>query len=106
MCSPDIFSFIEDPYTEGPKVLDLLLDSTLTFNVPIVTYNPANCQTLTWDVYRTSDDANMQTAMPSTFSISGAVLTITHYQSNIENRKMLYGENNYYFKGTIVDPGY
>ena len=74
----------------------------MTFSLPVVTYTPASCLTLTWKVYRASDNANMETLMPSTFSITSE-LTITHYESNYSIRKSLYGEDNYYFKGYLDD---
>ena len=71
-----------------------------------MTYNPSQCQQLTWKVYRTSDGADMEATLPAVFSVGATHLTISHTVSNYSERKNLFGEDNYYFKGVIDDVGY
>jgi len=48
----------------------------------------------------------MEATLPAVFSVGATHLTISHTVSNYIERKNLFGEDNYYFKGVIDDVGY
>ena len=49
-----------------------------------------------------SDDADAELLWPSNFSISATELTITHVVSNYADRISLFGNNEFYFRGTVT----
>ena len=64
---------------------------------------PSGCFTVSWKVFRASDNQDMEVAMPSVFSVGATDLTFTHTEANYVDRLTLFGENDYYFQGTLDD---
>lgn len=104
-CSGSLYTFTESAYSVGATSFDLLADSYIQFPLPTVTYTPSGCQSLIWKVYRASDGADMEEALPAVFSIGATHLTISHSVDSYSERKQLFGNNDYYFQGQVDDVG-
>jgi hypothetical protein len=75
---------------------------------PQILLAPAGCFSVTWKVFRQSDNANMVDTYPSIFSISSAGLVgVTHSVTDFAQRNarmaLLLSDTNYYFEGTLDD---
>jgi len=106
LCAGDILTFTEETgYSVATQTLDLLSDVSVTVRMPTVTYTPTLCITLTWKVFRKSDNMEVSSAMSQVFNVGATELTVTHSKDNFSRRKDLFGEDNgeFYWKGFLDD---
>ena len=95
---------VENTFSGGITVFNLLTDTSKSITLPTLTVTPADCAfTMTWVVKRTADNQDMAVAMSSVFAISGSNLQLSNTVSDYTLRKSLYGNMPLYFLGTIND---
>ena len=87
----------EPSWTPSTTDFNLLSDSTKTIALPQLWMPQNKVVTHNWTVYRTSDDADMVSLMPSNFSIGATELTVTSVIDDFQMRKDLFGTTTYYF---------
>ena len=62
---------VSGDYSDSVGVIkfNLLADETASVRLPVVKYEPVTCTTLTWKVFRKSDDLDISISMPSVFKV-------------------------------------
>ena len=90
-------------FTNPNEVFNLLTDSTLDIDLPVLTTTPNGCFSINWKVYRASDNVDMETTLPSNFAIDtgNGWLRVTHTLGDFTERLSLFsnGPETYYFEG-------
>ena len=91
----------------NPNIVKDLLPSGTTdpyINFPSMTYTPDGCFSITWKVYRSSDDQDMEIILPLQFLMDTAGLAVA-FTGNFADRLTLFsnGPVSYYFEGTFSD---
>ena len=84
---------------------DLLLDTAVSIPLPTLSSAAQGCYTVSWNIYRQSDDADMEATLGSVFTIVGDThLAVSHDVSDYAQRLALFASgSNYYFVGTVSD---
>ena len=56
-------------FTNPSIVFDLLIDSSLNEDLPILTITPDGCFSIAWNMHRTADDLEWVSLFPSNYAI-------------------------------------
>ena len=71
-------------YAGGTTSFDLLIDTTKTVTLPTLSITPVGCSFIyTMAVFRTNDNKNMVSELPTVFAISTPNLVLSHTPSNV-----------------------
>ena len=101
LCTDKTVTITENSWTSGTTTFDLLEDTSKNIALPTLTISPDLCYATVWSVFRLTDNQNMVTAAPTSFTFLDPNLIITHDVASFTKRFWFFEKSStFYFKGT------